>query len=111
MIHILRSRATEVQLDEMLETLGSYIKLAVDIRRAVLAGGGELHADCEAMLLADGSLQADIWGVDWIPGVDEVHFESIINIRPRQNNPSLTIQSLMIRSRVETIVRSYLEGV
>ena len=39
----------------MMETLGSYIKLAVDIERAVLVGGGELHADCEAVLLERGS--------------------------------------------------------
>jgi len=29
----------------MLQTLGTYVKLAVDIRRGILAGGGTLHAD------------------------------------------------------------------
>ena len=61
-IHLLHSRATKKQLDEMLETLGYYIKLAVDIQRDILAGGGSLHADCEALLLEDGSQQEDIWG-------------------------------------------------
>nr|WP_277989900.1 DUF5674 family protein [Phormidium pseudopriestleyi] len=42
----------------MLETLDDYIKLAVDIERKILAGGGELHADCEAVLLENGSKQA-----------------------------------------------------
>ncbi len=46
----------------MLETLGSYIKLAVDIEREVVAGGGELHADCEQVLLEAGSRQEAIWG-------------------------------------------------
>lgn len=50
MIHLLHSRATKKQVDEMLETLGVYIKLAVDIKRSILAGGGALHADCEAAL-------------------------------------------------------------
>ena len=49
MIHLLHSRATKKQIDEMLETLGVYIKLAVDIRQGILAGGGALHADCEAV--------------------------------------------------------------
>ena len=40
-------RATQEQLEEMLEILSSYIKLAVDIERGILAGGGELHADCQ----------------------------------------------------------------
>jgi hypothetical protein len=43
MIHLLRSRATKQQLDGMLESLTLYVKLAVDIRRGVLAGGGALR--------------------------------------------------------------------
>jgi hypothetical protein len=39
----------------------------VDIKREILAGGGILYADCEAILLKDGSKQEDIWGADWIP--------------------------------------------
>ena len=46
-IHIVHHRATPVMMSEMLQSLGSYVKLAVDVRREVLAGGGELHADCE----------------------------------------------------------------
>lgn len=47
MIHIIRSRAEPEQMRQMLEALGIYIKLAVDIERRILVGGGELHADCE----------------------------------------------------------------
>jgi hypothetical protein len=60
MIHIIRDRATKEQLVEMLDMLGIYIKVAVDIRREILAGGGEFHADCEQVLLADGSQQVDV---------------------------------------------------
>lgn len=59
-------------MQEMLQALGSYIKLAVDVRRRMLAGGGTLHADCEAVLLEDGSQQMDVWGADWIPKTQEV---------------------------------------
>jgi hypothetical protein len=62
MVHLLRAKATADQLAEMLETLGAYIKLAVDIEKEIAAGGGVLHADCEAVLLDAGSRQADIWG-------------------------------------------------
>ena len=55
MIHIIRSPASEQQISEMLGTLEDYIKLAVDVDREILAGGGALHADCEAVLLEDGS--------------------------------------------------------
>ena len=110
-IHLLHSRATKKQLDEMLETLGDYIKLAVDIQRDILAGGGSLHADCEALLLEDGSQQEDIWGADWIPSSQEIRYEALINIRPRQNNPAMEILDPSIRDHVAEIVKRFLEGV
>jgi hypothetical protein len=109
MILILKDAATPEQVATMLETLGSYIKLAVDIERMIVAGGGELHADCEQVLLEDGGHQEDIWGADWDPS-GEVRFESLINIRPRQGNRSLELQSPELRGRVERIVRSIFEG-
>lgn len=96
---------------QMLEALEMYVKVAVDINRGVLAGGGALHADCEAVLLDDGSAQDDIWGADWIPVSQQVRFEALINIRPRQNNFSLTILDRDIRERMERVVRDLLEGV
>jgi hypothetical protein len=108
MIHLLRERATPAQVAEMLETLDVYIKLAVDIEQGIAAGGGALHADCEAVLLEAGSRQADIWGADWIPSSLEVRYEALINIRPSQNNPSMTIQDTEIRARIKEIVGSLL---
>jgi len=55
MIHLLRSRATPQQLQDMLGALGNYIQLAVDTQRGILARGGALHAECETVLLEDGS--------------------------------------------------------
>jgi hypothetical protein len=111
MIHLLHSRATKKQIDEILETLGVYIKLAVDIRRGILAGGGALHADCEAVLLEEGSQQDDIWGADWIPSTQQILYEALINIRPKQNNPSMKIIDPFIRNRITEIVQSILGGV
>lgn len=111
MIHIIRTRATLQQMEEMLQVLETYVKLAVDLERGILAGGGALHADCEAALLEDGSRQENVWGADWIPGAQQVTFESLINIRPRQNNPSLDILDSGIRERVAEIVKPLLGGV
>ena len=110
MVHIIRSRATQPQIDEMLQVLGTYIKLAVDLHRGILAGGGAMHADCEAALLDDGSQQEDIWGADWNPHSQQVTFESLINIRPRQNNRSLEIVDPDIREDVAQITRQLLGG-
>lgn len=111
MIHRIRSRATRQQLDEMLATLRVYVKVAVDIRQGILAGGGVLHADCEAVLLDEGSRQEDIWGADWVPETQQIQYEALINIRPRQNNPSMVILDPSIRDRVGEIMQSLLGGV
>jgi hypothetical protein len=111
MIHLLRQKATRQQIDEMLQELGTFIKLAVDIERDVLAGGGVMHADCEMVLLNDGSQQKDVWGADWVHATQSVEFDAIINIRPNQQNFSMTIQDLNLRQKVESITRKLLEGV
>lgn len=111
MIHIIRTKVTRQQLDEMLQELGTFIKLAVDVHRGILVGGGQMHADCESMLLQDGSQQSEVWGADWIPSIQKVEFDALINIRPNQQNYSMTIQDPSIMQRVESITRQLLEGV
>ena len=108
-IHIVRQRATEQEIREMLEELETYIKLAVDVERNILAGGGEYHADCEEVLLEGGSRQEDLWGADWYPDSKRVEFVALINIRPRQDNLGMEIADPKLRMRIEAIVRRLLE--
>jgi hypothetical protein len=109
-ILLIREQATPEQLEQMEEAFGgTLIKLAVDVEKGILAGGGELHADCEEMLLEDGSQQEDLWGADWYPGQRRVGFEALINIRPQQGNLALEVQNSELRLRIEHIVRSLLE--
>jgi len=110
-IHIIRNRSTPEQIREMLEELETYIKLAVDVERSILAGGGEYHADCEEALLEDGSRQEEIWGVDWYPESKTVEFVALINIRPRQGSHGMEIENPNLRMKIETIVRQLLEVV
>lgn len=110
MIHVLSDKASPQQIEDMLEELGDYIKLAVDIRLGVLAGGGRMHADCESELIEAGSQQENVWGADWVPGTGDVRFESLINIRPRQGNRSMTIQEPEVRKRIDAIVGRILGG-
>jgi len=110
MILIIRETVTTEQIKQMTEQFDSnFVKLAVDVNREILAGGGELHADCEQALLEDNSQQVDIWGADWHPETRTVAFESIINIRPRQQNFSMEVQDPALRSKIEKIIRGLLE--
>ena len=108
-IHILRENVTPKEIEEMLQELETYIKLAVDVERSIVAGGGEYHADCEEVLLEDGSRQEDIWGADWYPESRRMEFGALINIRPQQGNHGMEIEDPRLREKIEIIVRRLLE--
>ena len=110
MIYTLHSKATAEQLTDMLKEYESMIKIVVDIRRRVLAGGGEMHSDCESLLLDDGSEQDDLWGANWYPAEQRIAFESLINIRPRLGNRNILIQSEELRQQVESVTLEILGG-
>ncbi len=108
---IIRKPATNEQISQMAEIYdGVLIKLAVDVEREILAGGGVIHIDCEQALLDDGSYQMDVWGVDWYPRLKRIGFESLTNIRSHQKNFSFELQHPALRVQIETIIRSLLEG-
>jgi len=82
------------------------VKYVVDIERNVAAVGGELHADAEQLLLADGSRQADLWGANYYPGLGSencIEYTSLINIRPAQGNRSMDIADPLLRERVRDL--------
>jgi Protein of unknown function (DUF5674) len=102
-IHILQEPATSDQITEMLQANRFYIKTVVDIRQRILAGGGEMHSDCEDAILNNGSQQTDIWGASWNPISQEIFYESMVNLRPRQNR-SMEILDPLIREQVKQII-------
>ena len=111
MIHLLKEKATPAQIQEMLDRYESMIKIVVDIRRRYVAGGGEMHADCESVLLDEGSEQDDLWGANWYPHDQRIEYESLINIRPRLGNRSILIQDENLRRQVEAVTNEILRGV
>ena len=111
MIFTLSNKPTSEQISQMSKEYETMIKIVVDIRRRVLAGGGEMHSDCEAVLLDDGSEQDDLWGANWYPADRGIIFESLINIRPRLGNRSILIQSEELRQKVESVAVEILGGV
>lgn len=110
MIHTIKKTASPSQIKEMLQEYETMIKIVVDIRKKILSGGGEMHADCESVLLEDGSEQDDLWGANWYPNEERIEFESLINIRPRLGNRSILIQDENLRQKVEAVTRELFES-
>ena len=85
---------------------GDMVKYVVDVRREVIAVGGELHADAEGVLLTEGSEQADLWGANYHPGrgpEECIEFTSLINIRPALGNRSMEVEDEALRQAVREI--------
>ena len=91
---------------------GDMIKAVVDVIRQMLAIDAELHADLETLLLEDGSEQENLWGINLYPDLeseDFIEFDSLINIRPRQNNRSRDVEDKVIRGKIEEIVARWIK--
>lgn len=97
------------QLREAGEDLyGDMVKAVVDVEKGVMAIGAELHADEEAFLLERNSRQENLWGINLYTNramPEMVEFDSMINIRPRQNNRSRGVEDSEMRERIIAIVR------
>lgn len=111
-VHTLKEKATPAQIADMLQAFSQtrMIKIVVDIEKNILAGGSGMHFECEKLLLKNGSRQESLWGANWYVDDQGIEFESLINIRPRQNQ-NIIIQDPEIQRAVEKITRDYLEGV
>lgn len=86
---------------------GNLVKAVVDVDREIVALDAELHSDLEALLIEDGSKQKSLWGVNLYPemsGDEFIEFDSLINIRPSQSNPSRGVDDEGIRKRIIEIV-------
>ena len=105
---IIQKRATKKQIKKMVEQFEGYIKLVVDVEKGILAGGGDRHFDEEKALLEDGSRQEDLWGGGLDLETKEIDYNSIINLRPNQENPSRDIMSVEIRKKFDNLVRKLL---
>lgn len=107
-------RATEanpVSLDEIRQLarqrFGDMVKAVVDLKRGIMLLDAELHADQEADLLADGSMQQDLWGINLYPdveGADWLEFDSMINLRPSIGNRSRGVDDPATREAIANLV-------
>ncbi len=86
---------------------GDMVKGVVDLERRVLLLDADLHADQEAELLAEGSVQRNLWGINLYPGVDGpewLEFDSMINLRPSFGNRSRGVDDPTTRDAIRALV-------
>ena len=90
---------------------GNLVKAVVDIEKGIMAIGGELHADEEALLIEGGSRQRDLWGINIYPELEKgerVEFDSMINLKPAQGNRTRGVDDIEIKNKILTIVDKFI---
>jgi hypothetical protein len=86
---------------------GDMVKAVVDVRRGIMVIDADMHADEAAELLADGSAQADLWGINLYPDADEadwLEFDSMIDLRPSFGNRSRGVDDAPTREVISVLV-------
>jgi hypothetical protein len=110
---VIDSPVSLASLRDLAETgFGNLIKAVVDVDKRIMAIGGELHADEEAILLEQGSFQHHLWGINIYPDLprdERVEFDSMINIRPAQGNRSRGVDDPATRNSILRIVHDLVQ--
>ena len=97
--------------DYAANTFGDMIKCVADVDKGLLAIDADLHADLERMLLENGSEQTALWGFNLYPdemGEGFIEYDSLINIRSWQGNPSRDVLNQDVREKIASIVGKFI---
>lgn len=96
------------ELKKMSESFsGGLVKAVVDIKKEIMVVDAPMHADEEKELLDMGSYQDNLWGINLYPDLsneDFIEFDSMINVRPRLNNFSRSIEDKNLQKIIISIV-------
>jgi len=108
-MRIIRDKISIDELKQMsAKMFGNLVKAVVDIEEAIMAVDADMHADQEKLLLENGSVQKNLWGINLYPeffGQDEfIEFDSMINLRSWQNNRSRGVEDENIRKKIVEVV-------
>lgn len=95
------------EIKKLQEVFDSYIKTVIDIDKKICSAGADRHFESERILLASGSKQSDVWGGGIDIETKTIDFNSFINIRPNDNNPTNEILDVNIRKAYEEITKYF----
>lgn len=101
-------KATDEETAKMMDEYGDYIKVVVDIEKEILAGGAAMHYQEERLLFEYGCKQSNLWGGGVYIKDKRIVYDSMINVRPNQDNPSREILDKSVRAKFDKIVKKLL---
>jgi len=107
---IIVEKLTKEDIQKAREEYSEYIKITVDIKKEIVAIGGEYHADAELILAEKYQSQKnDLWGGGYNITLRKFETNAIINIKPTIND-SPDILTPEIREKFLNVVKEKLKG-
>lgn len=102
---------TKEEIEKLREQFDTYIKTVIDIKKRICSSGANRHFESEKILLKKGSSQKDLWGggIDLVTKI--IDYNSFINIRPSDENPSNEILDVHIRERFEELSKYFFKTI
>lgn len=97
------------EISKLQEQFEVYIKTVIDIEKRVCSAGMDRHFEGEKILLDQGSKQSDVWGGGIDLETKEIDFNSLINVRPRDNNTKNEIQSEWIKAQYKELTEYFFQ--
>lgn len=102
---------TKGEIKKLSEQFDIYIKTVIDIRKKICSAGCNRHFESEKILLNRGSSQGDLWGGGIDTSTKIIDYNSFINIRPNDNNPSNEIIDPKIREDFDKLMHYFFKKI
>lgn len=113
------STKNQIKIDELKEMSKKMedrlVKAVVDVELNVMTVDAPMHVDEEQYMLEEkNSTQSNLWGINLYPfefGTDQwIEFDSMINIRPWQQNRSRGVECVETQNKIKLIVGKLVLG-
>ncbi|MFH1890072.1 MAG: DUF5674 family protein [Candidatus Kuenenbacteria bacterium] len=113
-MQIIKDKISIQELKQMSEKMfGDFVKAVVDIEKEIIAVDAQMHADLEKLMLENKAEQKNLWGINLYPEFfnqeNFIEFDSMINLRPWQNNRSRGVDDPEIKEKIIRIVNGLVE--
>lgn len=102
---------TKSEIEKLKEEFDTYIKTVIDIERKICSAGASRHFESEEILIDQKSKQSDIWGGGIDTDTKDIDFNSFINIRTTNNNPSNDILDTERRKKYDELTRYFFKRI
>ena len=109
MVIVLDRKITPEEFERATEVYEDYIKTVIDVKKEVLAVGGEYHIDWEEVLIEQGSKLENLYGGGYRVSTKEVEYMAMSNLKPSFGKVTYEIMDKDVRDKLYKLTKEYLE--